>query len=209
MASSRISPLFRRQCTLVFLRKLQLDNSKVTSGPYPQLESNDRVIQFYKDHFRQFVAELRSAFGSGPPDPEDVAQQAFEKLLRHDDPSSPIRNVKAYIWQVARNIIISDLRRQQTTRQRDQDYSAHHFDDGGYLLSPERVLESRQQIKRAELKLAAMPPQRRKAFVLVRFENMTQLEAARQLGISRPAVTKHIAKATKELLEALLNDDAG
>ena len=49
----------------------------------------------------------------------------------------------------------------------------------------------------------------RKAFVLVRFENMTQLEAARQLGISRPAVTKHIAKATKELLEALLKDDAG
>ena len=76
-------------------------------------------------------------------------------------------------------------------------------------MSPERVLESREQIKRAELKLAAMPPQRRKAFVLVRFENMTQLEAAQQLGISRPAVTKHIAKATKELLEALLNDDAG
>ena len=147
-------------------------------------------------------------FGSGPPDPEDVAQQAFEKLLRHDYPSKPIRNVKAYIWLIARNIIVSDLRKQKTARQRDQDYSAHHFDDRGYLLSPERVLESREQIKRAELRLAAMPPQRRKAFTLVRFENMTQLEAAQRLGISRPAVTKHIAKATKELLEALLNDDA-
>ena len=179
----------------------------MTSGPQRQLESNDTVVQFYKNHFRQFVAELRSTFGSGPPDPEDVAQQAFEKLLKHNDPSNPIRNVRAYIWRIARNIIISDLRKQKTSRQRDQDYSAHHFGDDGYLLSPERVLESREQVKRAELKLADMPRQRRKAFVLVRFENMTQREAAQQLGISRPAVTKHIAKATKDLLEALLNDE--
>ena len=180
----------------------------MTSVPNHQRESNERVVQFYRDNVHRFVAELRSTFGSGPPDPEDVAQQAFEKLLRHDYPSKPIRNVKAYIWLVARNIIVSDLRKQKTARQRDHDFSAHHFDDRGYLLSPERVLESREQFKRAESKLAAMPPQRRKAFMLVRFENMTQLEAARRLGISRPAVTKHIAKATKELLEALLNDDA-
>ena len=180
----------------------------MTSVPEHQHESNERVVQFYRDNFHRFVAELRSMFGSGPPDPEDVAQQAFEKLLKHNDPSNPIRNVNAYIWLIARNIIVSDLRKQKTTRQRDQDYSAHHFDDRGYLLSPERVLESREQIKRAEMTLTAMPPQRRKAFVLVRFENMTQLEAARQLGISRPAVTKHIAKATKELLEALLSDNA-
>ncbi|MEM6485031.1 MAG: RNA polymerase sigma factor [Pseudomonadota bacterium] len=172
-----------------------------------QNSSRDVVIEFYRDHFHRFVADLRAKFGSGPPDPEDVAQRAFEKLLNHSETQEPIRSVKAYLWMICRNIIISDLRSQKTAKQRDFEYLEQRSEPEGFVLCPERVLASKEQISIVEGLLSEMPYKRRKSFLLIRVHGLTQTEAARELGISRTAVSKHVAKATQEILSVLLDDD--
>ncbi|MEM8981478.1 MAG: sigma-70 family RNA polymerase sigma factor [Pseudomonadota bacterium] len=169
--------------------------------------TKDVVVQFYRDHFDRFVYELRAAFGAGPPEPEDIAQQAFEKLLNHDDSENPIRNVKAYLWLTCRNLIISELRRLKATKQRDNEYAEHALHAEGFVLTPERVLDSREQFSLAAETIAAMPPMRKRAFVLVRVNNLSQTEAAKQLGISRTAVSKHLARATQQILAALIDSE--
>ncbi|MEM6485297.1 MAG: sigma-70 family RNA polymerase sigma factor [Pseudomonadota bacterium] len=168
--------------------------------------SHDVVVEFYRDHFHRFVADLRAKFGSGPPDPEDVAQQAFEKLLNHSSGDDPIRSVKAYLWMVCRNIIISDLRSQKTAKQRDIAYFEQKSDQEGFVLSPERVLASREQLSIVQFQLRKMPDRRRKSFLLMRVHGLSQTEVARELGISRTAVSKHVAKATQEILSVLFDD---
>ncbi|MEM1404731.1 MAG: sigma-70 family RNA polymerase sigma factor [Pseudomonadota bacterium] len=168
--------------------------------------SPDVVVEFYRDHFHRFVADLRSKFGSGPPDPEDVAQQAFEKLLNHSEKQEPLRNVKAYLWMMCRNIIISELRSQKAAKLRDAAYADHLFDAQGSVPSPERVLETIEQRFLVEAALARMPDRRQRSFTLVRTHGLTLTEAARELGISRTAVRKHVVKATQEILSMLLDD---
>lgn len=174
--------------------------------PQKKTSSHDIVVEFYRDHFHRFVADLRAKFGSGPPDPEDVAQQAFEKLLNHSESQEPIRSVKAYLWMICRNIIISDLRSQKTAKQRDFEYLEQRSDPEGFVLCPERVLASREQVAIVEGLLSEMPHRRRRSFLLIRVHGLTQTEAARELGISRTAVSKHVAKATQEILSVLLDD---
>lgn len=168
--------------------------------------SRDVVVEFYRDHFHRFVADLRSKFGSGPPDPEDVAQQAIEKLLSHNETQEPIRSVNAYLWMMCRNIIVSEIRSQKSSKQRDLDYAKHNYDPQGSVLSPERVLASREHIALVEATLARMSDKCRESFTLVRVHGLTQTEAARKLGISRTAARKHLIKATQEILSVLLDD---
>ena len=70
-------------------------------------------------------------------------------------------------------------------------------------MEPERVVLAEEQIAVALGVLESMPKQRRRVFVLVRIEGLTHAQAARRLGISRPAVSKHVALAAAELYAAL------
>ncbi|MEO1079689.1 MAG: sigma-70 family RNA polymerase sigma factor [Pseudomonadota bacterium] len=160
------------------------------------------VEPIYRRVFVRFVRDLRAAFGNGPPDPEDVAQTAFEKVLSHRSPTE-IRDLEGYLWRIAQNYIVSELRSQNSAAARELAYADSFIGRDGYLLTPERVLASRDQLTLALKTLGAMPDHRRRAFELVRLEGMSHSEAASLLGVSRPAVTKHVTRATADLYSAL------
>lgn len=41
----------------------------------------NRITQLYQDYAHELTMAVRKTFGDGPPDPLDVTQQAFEKLM--------------------------------------------------------------------------------------------------------------------------------
>ena len=43
-----------------------------------------KIDRLYRDHWVALVGSLRRTFGDGPPDPDDIAQQAFQKLIERD-----------------------------------------------------------------------------------------------------------------------------
>ena len=165
-------------------------------------EVNTVLGEIYREHFLKLVHRLRAWFGNGPPEPEDVAQRAFEQIANVDTLAS-ITNIEAFLWRVAKNVRISELRSTIASQARSAEYSALFFANDGYHFATERVFLAKEDVKTAMKVIEAMPETRRRAFVLVRLQGLSHQEAAVQLGISRPAISKHIARASLDLHNAV------
>lgn len=66
--------------------------------------------QLYQQYWPELCVRLQARFGAGPPDPEDIAQQAFCKYSELCN-EQRIDNPKAFIYTVARNLFIDQFRR--------------------------------------------------------------------------------------------------
>ena len=161
------------------------------------------VDQFYTEHFDSLVAYLRRKYGAGPPDPEDVAQKAFGRIVARGGLEG-VDNPKAFLWRTAANIFVSDTRTLKAEERRDAAVEAIFSSENGYLLTPERVLEAKEQVGIALRVLRQMPEQRMRAFILTRIDGLSHQATAEVLGVSRPAVSKHVARATADLHAAFV-----
>ena len=181
-----------------------LDNGGLGGRSTTQCCRNRAIDQLYTDCFEQLVAYLRARFGPGPPEPEDVAQRAFGKLSDIKN-LFEIVNKKAYLWRIACNIAISEKRTSKIRVKNNIETKTLFSYAEGYGPTPEQVLETKEQMALALSALRKMPGQRRRAFILTRIEGLTHSEASKRLGISRPAVSKHVARATADLYAVLMN----
>src|SRR5690242_5843682 len=83
-------------------------NPAVTARP--RKDGAGFVEELYRNHFANLCRTLRRIYGNGPPEPEDLAQQAFEKItsLRSLD---YVENPRAFLFKVAINLGVKSLRR--------------------------------------------------------------------------------------------------
>ncbi|MEM8497172.1 MAG: sigma-70 family RNA polymerase sigma factor [Pseudomonadota bacterium] len=160
------------------------------------------IAVLYDSALDELVKFLRGRFGAGPPEPDEVAQKAFARLLERDTLPDNLGEARALLWRTASNVAISEYRAIQVRREHGSRVSLMQNQTEGYLFSPERVVLAKEQLERVVDALELMPNQRRRVFVLVRIEGLTHNEAAKRLGISRPAVSKHMALAATDLYSA-------
>lgn len=163
-----------------------------------------RVAALYRANAGELCAALRKNFGEGPPDPDDITQQAFEKLLRRRD-LSDVNNIKAFLWRTARNLLFKEQRARKVRARHDFEIEQLYFPLEGDTLTPERVIAAKEQLGAIDEALRAMPEKRRRAFVLYRIERLAISDIARRLGIGRTAVYKHIARAAADIDKCLDN----
>ena len=160
------------------------------------------IERLYRDYFQRLTDSLQAVYGTGPPEPEDVAQRAFAKLSERGDLSS-IANLPGFLWRTARNILISDKRASSVRARRTPDLQEVYFPSSGDVLTPDRVFTAREQVGVVMEALRTMPEKRRRIFILNRLEGLSYTEIARRTGIGRTAVTKHVARATADIDAAL------
>ncbi|MEM1132117.1 MAG: sigma-70 family RNA polymerase sigma factor [Pseudomonadota bacterium] len=171
-----------------------------------------RLKRLYDRYYDSLVTHLRSKYGAGPPDPDDVAQQTFEKLYERGLVKD-IDNLEAFAWTTANNIIRSEHRAQRV-RTRHAEEEAQDADTGLFdEFDPERVLMARQELDIVARTLREMPERRREIFIACRINGLTPEQAGRKVGVSRSSAVRHIAVATTMLVEALaknrqMGDDA-
>ncbi|MEM8985095.1 MAG: sigma-70 family RNA polymerase sigma factor [Pseudomonadota bacterium] len=158
----------------------------------------------YARYFPKLKAALLKSFGSGPPDPEDVIQQAFQNLLERKD-RSDIKDVRAFLWRTARNLTLQEKRKAVVHSKYDFEIEHLFFPLGGDNSTPESILSTREELKIINQVLEQMPPRRRRAFVLHKIDGLTVSEVARRLKIARNPAQKHIAKAMRDIAVALIN----
>lgn len=158
----------------------------------------DKVSKLYSDYFTQLSQTLRRMYGNGPPDPEDVANEAFRKLIERGDISS-IANLKGFVWRIARNIILKARRDHLARSKRDFEVENLYFPKKGDESTPERIIQAQEQLDAINSILKEMPEMRRRAFILHRIDGLTITETGHALGISRPGAAKHIARAAAEI----------
>lgn len=138
---------------------------------------------------------------SAPPgvDPDDIIQEAYA-ILAELETVDAIRYPRAYLFQVARSVIMRHVRRARIV-------SIHSVDDLERLeppddaASPEQHAIDRDELRQLARAIAAMPLKTREAFVLRRVKDLPQREIAARMRISENTVETHISRGILFLID--------
>lgn len=168
-------------------------------------EYQESIRTLYASSFDQLVGYLQARFRSCPHQAKEIAQQAFEQIVTRKG-RGPIDNLKAFLWRTAHNIAVSELRSQRVADKYRTEARIMLCSSTDQAQPPEKLLEAREQLKVVREVLRGMPENRRRAFILTRIEGLSFAEAALRLGMSKPAVSKHVARAVTDLYVALHRD---
>lgn len=154
----------------------------------------------YRQVFKDYFKSVRSFvyYRCGDVDmAEDIAQDVFVKLWETRGKIDK-RTIKAYLYTIAQNVTINQLKRKQLMFQFQQKPSVDRDYD-----NPEKLLEMKEYQERLNRVLAMLPDGGREVFLMNRLEDMTYVEIAERLGLSVKAVEKRMSKVLRILREKL------
>ena len=154
-----------------------------------------------------FQPALRAFFGRRA-EAHEIDDLIQEVLLRMHNRRSTVEvaNLPSFIFQTATNVLL-DRRRRETVRRSSAHCELKEIQHPRDDLSPERILQAKQEASVAVEALKELSPRTRAAFVLIRFEGLSYKAAATRLGISVSAVEKHVTKALRLVSTRLQETD--
>ncbi len=128
---------------------------------------------------------------------EDVAQDTFIKLWENKHKIER-KTVKSYLYTIAGNLAINQLKRQQLQYKFVNQVQFRQEDK-----SPEYLAEMKEFEEELQRVIAAIPEGSREVFLMNRLEDLKYREIAERLGISVKAVEKRMSKALQILRDKL------
>jgi RNA polymerase sigma-70 factor, ECF subfamily len=131
---------------------------------------------------------------------EDAAQEAFLRLAQHDNPSLDTEAARRWLFVVARNLCINQLRRATRHGEEPLDWHADMPDTGA---NPAELGAKQDRGERVREAVAALPPAMREIVVLREYESMAYAEIAAVLGCGEGTVKSRLARA-RDLLRVRL-----
>ncbi len=165
------------------------------SAPSPRAENEEErravVAQVYREHNTALIKYLNAKLSS-PLDAQDVAHEAFVRMLRLDEPET-ISHLQAFLFKIAKNIAIDRLRSRSRSLeiQTDQEkINRHACSNPGQDV----VFEARQELNYVRKIIAKLPPKCRKAFMLYKFEGVSYREIAKEMRLSESMVRKYVLR---------------
>jgi RNA polymerase sigma-70 factor (ECF subfamily) len=126
---------------------------------------------------------------------EDIAQESWARASAAiGNGEGAIANIRAYLYRVARNLMIDHHRHTAVgVEVKVDDAILATIPDG--RPDPESMLVTRDELRRMDRIITAMPARAREVFRLCRIEGLSYAEVGRQLGISRQTVQDHTIRA--------------
>jgi RNA polymerase sigma-70 factor (ECF subfamily) len=153
-----------------------------------------KLVAFFTSRTRDFA------------EAEDIVQEIFLKL--ETAAGEPIADPLPYLYRVGLNIVIDRSRERQRRAAREESWSDATVtmigkEASDHRSSPFADLEAKQRAQAIAAAIAALPPGARRAFTRHKIDGLSHAEVARELGISRSGVEKHIAVAFRHLAGVL------
>ncbi len=165
-----------------------------------QLTDTGDLEAQYRRHWAAIRRYVVQRFGSGPPDPDDVVQAAFERFARLDDRATILDPV-AFLRRSAHNFVLDHHRAEKVrARHAGLEEPLKTYTDE---LDPERVLLARQRFAIIERTIRGMDEKRRDVLIMSRVQGLSSAEIARQLGCSPTLVKMRLAEAVTLCQRAL------
>lgn len=143
--------------------------------------SRNELDKLYRDYGGSLKSYIRYQFGAGPPDPEDVVQEAFVRLARTDE-DTIVAEPKAFLKTTARNIAIDALR--GSARSGVTMKSVAILQENNREIDAMDVISSRDELQRLAAIIDELKPKERAALILHRVDGLSFAEIARQMRIS-------------------------
>jgi RNA polymerase sigma factor (sigma-70 family) len=172
---------------------------------------SDHKRRFLHDAFLEYAREMTAFIRGrwpGENDVDDIVQESFLRLSQCPDLMT-IQNPRAYLFQIASNLVVDQHRRHVTRNEcAEPDVELESLPD--FSMSPERCWESRSDLDRFTELLDQLPEVRRHAFVLFRIEGLSHAEIAARLGIAVRTSERHVMKAMQYIAKhSVLGDCQG
>ena len=162
-----------------------------------RIKLSDRLITEYYEEYRQSVFFYICRRIENRSDAEDLIQDAFLRLLEY---RMMIRRdtLKYFIFTIVRNLLNDYLRRY---------YKRQEIDRYLYDTLPVTTVEPESRMVADELRrlesrrVSALPEQRRKVYIMSRFQDKPADDIAEELNLSKRTVENHLFISRKEVRE--------
>ncbi len=127
----------------------------------------------------------------------DLAQESYLRVLALQKSGEAIQEPRALLYRTARNLVIDQYRRSGVRDQvvaPDADIE-HDLLAGPAACEPETAAMSAQSVDAMLATIGALPLRCREAFILHKFDGLSQAAVAQQMEISVTMVERHIKTA--------------
>ncbi|WP_312594157.1 sigma-70 family RNA polymerase sigma factor [Comamonas terrigena] len=152
------------------------------------------VAHYYRELLRFLQGTVRDRDTAA-----DLAQESYARVLAVQESGEPIAEPRALLYRTARNLVIDQYRRSEvrgtyaaTEGEGDAATDAADWTAGPEALEPEVAAMSSQTVDALLAAIGELPLRCREAFILHKFDGLSQAEVARQMGISVTMVERHI-----------------
>jgi RNA polymerase sigma factor (sigma-70 family) len=152
----------------------------------------DVFARAYRMHYAA-VARFLGGFSLGSFDAEDIAQETFLRLAR-DGGEVPEERVRFWLFRVARNLALNELRRGRTWS------AVRSLMHRAFAGDPESAIAARQE---AHALLGALSEESRAMVILRDVEGMSYAEIAATLEVSPAKVKTDLFRARSRMREEL------
>lgn len=154
--------------------------------------------QVYNTHNKNLTDYLYYKYGS-QYNPNDKAQEAFIKLWSNCKKVT-LGKAKAYLFKVANNLMLNDIKHQKVVLKYQQlNHTQHDIE------TPEFLIEKDQYLECYKNALEKLSEEQRVAFLLNKVEDKKHSEIAELLGVTKKVVEYRIYSAFKILKTELEN----
>ena len=133
---------------------------------------------------------------------DDLVQEAVLRAWSARDTFKPGTNLKAWLFTIARNHFLNDLRRNRRETQLEEGQAE-------VALVKEADQEEGLILDDLHLALERLPAERREALLLVGASGFSYEEAAQVCGVAVGTIKSRVARGRVQLAQLLGNDEAG
>jgi RNA polymerase sigma factor (sigma-70 family) len=172
-------------------------------------QSRREIVAWVGAQVLPHEADVRSWLrrtGAASHEIDDVVQDAYCRIAALSSVAH-ITNGRAYFFRTVRNVAIERARRAQIVRLDwlTEIELANVVDNEP---TAERILLGRQELKRVERIIEALPERCREIFRLRRIQGVSQKEIAQRLNVTENVVEMQATRALQLILVALATNDA-
>lgn len=143
----------------------------------------------------------------------DLAQESYLRVLDLQQSGETVADPRALLYRTARNLVIDRHRRDAVRGQHvdaDPDANDQLLDAlaAPAAFEPETAAMSAQAVQAMLAVIGELPLRCRQAFILHKFDGLSQAQVAQQMGISLTMVERHIKNAMQACRRCQQQSDA-
>ncbi|NLR81359.1 RNA polymerase sigma factor [Chitinophaga eiseniae] len=164
---------------------------------------NKLAFQELFDQYWTLIYSLGLRITKSPESARDLAQEVFLKVWDNRERLPEVKNFKAYLSTIARNLALNHLEA-TTIRESNKNFLVAYF--ASSPLSPQETLERKHLRDDVQHAVRSLPSQLRQVFILHRIEGLSHDEIATRLDITPLSSKTYMVRALQLLRKRLLKN---